>query len=159
KVQGIIFLREADPNMTPAVCKLLDTARNEVMAATVAKSKDGVAIVTPAGAKIDYPRKLIARLDYSKGKLTFLSDMEPSEIVETCTEGQDSVQHYHRDNNLDGGPVRVGPTSFGKGLSLHAHTELEYDLKGEYREFKGYLGIEETIGGGDGPTTVKILGD
>jgi hypothetical protein len=159
KVQGIIFLREADPNMTPAVCKLLDTARNEVMAASVSKSKDGIAIVTPAGAKIDYPRKLIARLDYSKGKLTFLSDMDPSEVMETCTEGQDSVQHYHRDKNLDGGPIRVGPTAFSKGLSLHAHTELEYDLKGEYREFKGYLGVEESIGGGDGPTIVKIVGD
>jgi hypothetical protein len=159
KVQGIIFQREADPNMTPAVCKVLDTARNEIMAASVSKSKDGIAIVTPAGAKIDYPRKLIARLDYSKGKLTFLSDMDPSEVVETCTEGADSVQHYHRDKNLDGGPIRVGPTGFGKGLSMHAHTELEYDLKGEYREFKAYLGVEESIGGGDGPTVVKILGD
>jgi hypothetical protein len=159
KVHGIIFLREADPNMVPAVCKLLDMARNEIMAASVAKSKDGLTITTPAGAKIEYPNKLIARLDYSKGKLTFLSDMDPVELVETCTEGEDSVQHYHRDKNLDGGQLRIGPSTFGKGLALHSRTELEYDLKGEYREFKAFLGIEESIGGGEGPTIVKILGD
>ncbi len=159
KVQGLIFFREADPKMVPAVCKLLDTARNEIMAASVTKSAQGLSVTTPAGAKIDYDRKLIARLDYSKGKLTFLSDIDPVELVETCTEGQDSVQHYRRDKNLDGGPIRIGPSLFSKGLALHAHTEIEYDLKGEYREFKAYLGIDDAIGGGEGPTVVKILGD
>jgi hypothetical protein len=159
KTQGIIFFRETDPKMVPAACKLLDMARNEVMIATIAKSEKGFQITTPSGAKIDYPRQLIARLDYSKGKLTFLSDIDPVEIVENCTEGQDSVQHFHRDKNLDGGAIRIGPSSYSKGLSLHSHTELEYDLKGEYREFSAFLGIEESIGGGDGPTVVKILGD
>jgi hypothetical protein len=158
KTQGLIFFRETDPKMV-AACKLLDTARNEVMVAAIAKSEKGFQITTPSGAKIDYPRQLIARLDYSKGKLTFLSDIDPVEVVETCTEGQDSVQHYHRDKNLDGGAIRIGPSSYSKGLALHAHTELEYDLKGEYRELSAFLGVEEGIGGGDGPTVVKILGD
>lgn len=159
KTQGLIFFREADAKMAPSVCKLLDTARNEIQVATVGKSDKGLLVITPAGAKIEYPRALIARLDYSKGKLTFLSDMDPAETVETCTEGQDSVQHYRRDKNLDGAPIRIGPTSYSKGIALHAHTELEYDLRGEYREFKAFVGVEDGIGGGDGPTVVKILGD
>ena len=159
KAQGLIFYRETDPNMAPAVCKLLDTARNEIQLAAVAKSDKGFLVTTPIGAKIEYPRSLIARLDYSKGKLTFLSDMDPAETVETCTEGADSVQHYRRDKNLDGGTIRIGPSAYSKGLALHAHTELEYDLKGEYREFKAFLGVEDGIGGGEGPTVVKILGD
>jgi hypothetical protein len=159
KTQGLIFFREADGKMANAVCKLLDTARNEIQVAAVAKTDKGFTITTPAGAKIEYPRNLIARLDYSKGKLTFLSDMDPMEVVETCTEGVDSVQHYHRDKNLDGGQIRIGPTTYSKGIAMHAHTELEYELKGEYREFSAFLGVEDGIGGGEGPTTVKILGD
>jgi hypothetical protein len=159
KAQGLIFYRETDPNLVPAVCKLLDTARNEIQVATVAKSDKGFQVTTPIGAKIEYPRSLIARLDYSKGKLTFLSDMDPAETVETCTEGSDSIQHYRRDKNLDGGTIRIGPSSYSKGLALHAHTELEYDLKGEYREFKAFLGVEDGIGGGEGPTVVKVIGD
>jgi len=45
-----------------------------------------------------------------------------------------------------------------KGLALHSYTELEYDLKGEYREFKAVIGIDETLGGAE-PTVVRILGD
>jgi len=159
KVQGLIFFREADAKMAPAVCKVLDTARNVVAAASITKTGMGYVVTTPAGAKIDYPVKLLARLDYSKGKLTYLSDIDPSEVVETCTEGQDSVQHYRRDRNLDDGPIRIGATPYSKGLALHSHTELEYDLKGEYREFQAFLGVEEGIGGGDGPTVVRIRGD
>jgi hypothetical protein len=146
--------------MARAVCRLLDTARNETQVASVAKTDKGITVTTPAGAKIEYPRTLIARLDYSQGKLTFLSDMDPAEVVETCTEGADSVQHYRRDTNLDGGQIRIGPTIYTKGLALHSHTELEYDLKGEYREFRAFLGIEDAIGGGEGQKTlVKILAD
>jgi hypothetical protein len=159
KTQGLIFYREADAKMAPAICKLLDTARNEIQVGTVAKTDKGLTVTTPAGAKIEYPRALIARLDYSKGKLTFLSDIDPVEVVETCTEGPDSVQHYHRDKNLDNGPIRIGPTPYPKGLAMHAHSEIEYDLKGEYREFKAVIGVEDGIGGGEGPTLVKILGD
>jgi hypothetical protein len=159
KTQGLIFYREVDAQMAPAVCKLLDTGRNEIQVATVAKTDKGLTITTPAGAKIEFPRAIIARLDYSKGKLTYLSDMDPVEVVESCTEGPDSVQHYHRDKNLDNGPIRIGPTAYSKGIALHSHTELEYDLKGEYREFKAQLGVEDGIGGGEGPTLVKILGD
>jgi hypothetical protein len=158
--QGLIFYREVDAKMAPSVCRLLDTARNEVQVAAVKQSPKGLVIDTPAGAKIEYPRALLARLDYSKGKLTFLSDMDPAEVVETCTEGPDSVQHYRRDKNLDGGQIRFGPTVYAKGVALHSHTELEFDLKGEYREFKASIGVEEAIGGGEGQTVVvRILGD
>ncbi|HMF13468.1 MAG TPA: NPCBM/NEW2 domain-containing protein, partial [Gemmataceae bacterium] len=159
KTQGLVFFRETDPNMVPAVCKLLDTARNEIQVASVARSEKGFVVATPAGAKIEFPRAQVARLDYSKGKLTFLSDMDPSEVVEKYNFGQDSVQHYRRDKNLDGGSIRIGPTSYSKGLAMHSHTELEYDLKGEYRELSAFLGVEDAVGDGEGPTVVKIIGD
>src|SRR5262249_19794578 len=161
KTKGLIFYREADAKMADAVCRLLDTARNEIQVASVSKTDKGITITTPAGAKIEYARALIARLDYSKGKLTFLSDIDPVETVETYNLGQDSVQHYHRDTNLDGGQIRIGPTTtYAKGLALHSHTELEYDLKGEYREFRAFLGVEEGVGAGQSEkTVVRILGD
>jgi hypothetical protein len=159
KLQGLLFLREADPKMPPAACKLLDTAHNEVMVAHLGKTAAGFTIVTPSGAKMEYGRQLVASLDYSKGKLTFLADMNPSQVLETCTEGEGSVQHYRRNTNLDGGPIRLGKFTYTSGLALHARTELEYDLKGEYREFKALLGVEDAIGGGEGPTVVRILGD
>src|SRR5262249_49856287 len=35
---------------------------------------------------------------------------------------------------------------YAKGLSLHAHTELEYDLKGKYKKFSAVLGVDPRVG-------------
>jgi hypothetical protein len=155
---GLIFQRELDPNAPLAVCKVHDTLQDIVYANRVVSTPAGVALTTPAGARIEYKNDLLAQLDYSKGKLEFLSRMEPVKVVETSTE--DQVYHYQRDQNLDRtGPLRIGGEQFAKGLAIHSHTELEYDLKGDFREFKAVLGIDDNVGGHPGPVVLRIEGD
>ena len=48
---------------------------------------------------------------------------------------------------------------YENGLALHSRTELEYDLKGDYNEFKATVGVDETVGGSDGTVAIKIEGD
>jgi hypothetical protein len=169
-LQGMMFSRTGPSGdvMKPALCKLYDTERNEIMVLSISKSETGYAVGTPAGAKFDLGRDLVARLDYSKGKLTFLSDLNPSEVKETSTDG--AVDHYRRDKpftsetpgSLKLRIVKEGAKEevkvFRKGLALHSRTELEYDLKGEYREFKAIIGIDASLDSAE-PTVVKILGD
>jgi hypothetical protein len=117
---------------------------------------EALTITTVAGVKIDYPKRLLARLDYSTGKLTYLSDLEPIKVVETSV--VDRVDHYRRDQNLDGGPLRVAQDKYDKGLALHAHTELIYDIGGQYKEFQAVLGVDPMVGG-DSDVKVTIEGD
>lgn len=153
-VHGIIFLRPLDPNLPSTVCTIHDSSTNVVAANAVAVTPTGYTVTTPAGAKIEYTKKLVSRFDYNTGKLRYLSDMKPAKQVVTSTQGD--PEPPRPDRNLDGGTLRLGQASYIKGLSVHAYTMLEYDLEGEYREFKCVLGVDGTVGGSEGPTMVKI---
>lgn len=161
KAQGMVFVRTPDPNMQPPVCKLTDNHRNVVMASTLALGPAGLAITTPAGARIEYAPALVSRLDYSKGKLTYLSDLSPIEVVET--NNLDRVEHYRKDQSLEGEKITLrlpeGEQKYDKGLSLHAYTALTYRLDGDYQFFSAVIGVDDTVGGSDGPVLIRIEGD
>jgi len=139
------------------ICRVNDVHKNLLFAAEVKKDADGFTVVTSCGATLKYTDKQMARLDYSKGKLAYLSELTPSSVKETSTEGR--VEHYKRDENLEGGKIRLGGAQYAKGLALHATTELEYDLDGEYRELTAKVGIDDDVGGGDEPVVLKVYLD
>ncbi len=156
RVVAMSFLRKAEVNAPPVVCKVHDSAHNLLMAARVALDAKGFTITTVTGVKVELPGSAVARLDYSKGKITFLSDLEPVKVTERSSVGL--VDHYRRDKNLEEGPLKLAKETFAKGLSLHAYTELVYDIGGQYKEFKAVLGVDPSVGG-DSHVKVTIEGD
>src|SRR5262249_26350875 len=141
----------------PTVCRLTDVHRNLLYVNEIKKEDDGYTVVTSAGATLKYTSKQVAKLDYSTGKLAYLSELTPQTVKETSTEGR--VDHFKRDANLEGGPIKLGGIEYKRGLSLHSTTEIEYDLDGEYRELKAKVGIDEQVGGGEEPVVLKIYLD
>jgi hypothetical protein len=156
-VGGLIFERGVNPAAAPVVCRVSDTARDLFEASAVATSPNGLTIATPCGATFELSPAMVVRLDYSGGKLTWLSDLEPTQVIESFLDS--NPFHYKRDHNLEDGAIRLDNVTFARGLALHATTELEYDLKGNYREFKAVVGIDDQIGGLPGPTVLRIEGD
>jgi hypothetical protein len=155
-LHGLIFQRELDPQAPPVLCKLYDSYQNVIMVSAVTRTPAGLSVTTPAGARLDFSQDLLTRLDYTLDKVAFLSRLEPSKIIQTSN--FDFVDIYRRDKNLDNGPLRIYGESFTIGLALHAHTELEYDLKGDYREFHAIAGIDQSVGGVGGPVVLVIEG-
>jgi hypothetical protein len=82
----------------PVLCKVHDAGKNVLVAAKVTKGGNGYTVVTASGVKLDYPAAMLARLDFSKGKLTFLSDLEPVKVVESSS--LEGIDHYRRDKRL-----------------------------------------------------------
>jgi hypothetical protein len=78
------------------------------------------------------------------GKLTYLSALTPSKVVEKSGVGLPIA--YRKDKNLDGEPIVLGDKAFPKGLSMHAYTQLEYNLGGKYKEFKAFLAVDPRVG-------------
>jgi hypothetical protein len=156
RVHGLIFVRKPDPNAPSLLCKVYDVHRNVLVAAKVTLDQTGFRVTTVAGPTVSLPRQLVARLDYSNDKLAYLSDLEPLKVVQKST--LDRIDHYRRDKNLDDGPLRLAGQHYTKGLALHAHTELVYDLDGKFKEFKAVLGVDDMVGG-DSHAVVKVEGD
>jgi hypothetical protein len=141
-VQGLIFDRAADPKMPLAICKLVDVFGTAVMVTEVEFKNGEVAVTTPNGVKTAYPPRLLARFDYNRDKLRFLSEMEP--LKQAVDAWEDFRKGPGLDVNLDGKPIKLGDVIYPRGLSLRATTELVYDLRGDYREFQALAGVDRT---------------
>jgi hypothetical protein len=154
-LKGLVFYQEP-PEAAP-VCQVIDTQGDVWVASKVDFDDKGFRVTTPAGLTMTLAETTLAKLDYNMGKLTYLSDLTPAKVNERSLSGL--VTHYRRDTNLDGEPIVLENRTYGKGLSAHAHTELEYELGGKYKEFRAVVGIDPRVGGDSQPrVTVEVDG-
>jgi hypothetical protein len=156
---GLVFFRTVNPLAPPINLKLTDKDGNLLMVNALT-SKDGtLEATTSSNVKFTIPLTQLAKLDYSKGKQTFLSDMQPSHKKLESASGE-RFAHLLLDKNLNGtGPLRLKGDPFNKGLAMFSYTELEYPLKGDYLEFRAVAGIDDEVGGADGSVHLLIEGD
>jgi hypothetical protein len=111
---------------------------------------------TAIGLDLDLDLARVLRLDFRGGRLTFLSDMEPSSVVETpCF---DVVWAHRRDLSVDGNPLRLGDREYTKGLGVHSRCEISYALGGRHTRFLAHVGIDEEVGD-RGNAHVQVLVD
>jgi hypothetical protein len=143
-IYGMIFSRKPDPSAAPVICRLTDTHRNLVMVSSAEGTPTGFTVTTPAGAKIEYTPTLVLSMDYSRGKRDYLSAMTPTKVEEkvAAAANAESDLHFRTDRSLYDGPLELNNTTYDKGLALHAHSELVYDLNGAYREFHAVVGLD-----------------
>ncbi len=143
RLHGLIFYRTQLAAETP-LCHVHDIDGNTLSAVRIAYGDDKQLVITTGfGETVSLRREVLARLDFNNGKLTYLSDLEPTKVVERS--GIGLVTPYRKDMNLDGEPILLDK-QYAKGLSLHAHTELSYNLGGKYKEFKARLGADGRTG-------------
>jgi hypothetical protein len=142
KTHGMIYYRTEQLKNNP-VCYVMDAMGNTLAALKVELQDKTFTVTTVGGIVVKYQAEQLARLDYNLGKLKYLSDVEPSRVVERS--GAGLIIAHRKDANLDGEPI-VLDRAYPKGLSLHAYTELEYKLDGKYKEFYVVLGVDSRVG-------------
>ena len=151
RLHGMIFYRTENP-AEPPIVKVFDRDGNVLTAVKLAYQDKKWQVTTPYGVSLPLPEGAVAKLDFNLGKLTYLSDLEPTKVIESrWGETKDVIYPYRKDANLSGEPIML-PERFAKGLAMHALTELHYDLGGKYKELRGILGVETRsadVQGGD----------
>ncbi|MFQ3652590.1 MAG: NPCBM/NEW2 domain-containing protein [Gemmataceae bacterium] len=158
---GFLFKTVLDPKAPPVLCKLIDTLGNIVMVAELQPQEGGLKVITPAGASLEFRYTQIARLDYAKGKLDYLSSLTPSKIVAKSNLDEDTKPdqwHIYKDTNLNKGPLTLGGVTYSSGLALKPYAELTYELDGEYREFSALVGLDDNVSA-VGKTILVVEGD
>ena len=98
-------------------------------------------VETPWGQMLKLPALDVRSVRVRGGQMTFLSDLEPTQVEEIPYFARRSP--YRRDLNLSGGPLKLDGQAIDKGLAVHSRTALTYDLDRRYTVFEALVGFDE----------------
>jgi hypothetical protein len=166
KIEGLIYFRPAGRQLPDPICTLEDAAGARWNIKSMELVNDELQLTSVGGVKGQVPLARVLRLDYSTGKIVFLSDWEPltaqwTNIFGETASAKGLARLYapRRDQSFSGGPLTVGQRAFSKGLALHSRTLIEYRLDGKYNQFLALAGIDPASrGGGDVRLVVSLDG-
>ena len=95
---------------------------------------------------------MVVRIDYSRGKVVYLGELEPETVDWTPYFGPaDNIRSrakflWPRENrSLDSGPLQLDGRPYEKGIAIHSRTRLTYHLAGDFRRFKATAGIDDSV--------------
>jgi len=144
RVFGIIYFRPPASESTP-FCSIKMSGDGTLQASAISYNGEEFETTLQNGAQVRLAPSAIANLDFSQGKVRYLSDLEPRNIE--YTPFFDTVWKYRRDKHRDGGPLRVGGKDYARGLYIHSKTLLQYRLKNEFSRFRAIMGIDDSVPG------------
>jgi hypothetical protein len=151
-VEGVIYFHPAAAELPESIgfATSADGSRLAVRSASLADGS--VKVVTPGGIEVALPVESVTRLDFSSGKIVFLSDLDPDSAAYVPLVGfKDDVPavqefyRYRRDRSFDKGPLRLDGKTYRKGLALASRTVLSYKLPGKFRTLRAVAGIDDGV--------------
>jgi hypothetical protein len=102
---------------------------------------------------VDAARAAVIR--FEGAKVAHLSDLKPSAVRQTPFFDEEFV--WRKDQSVAGTPLRLGGTTYEKGLGLHARCEISFDLSGQYKALVAKAGIDDTAPAGS--AVLRAVGD
>ena len=170
KVYGLVYHRLRNVELPEAICRITDTTGSQWAVRAIGLSGSGdppdrLTWITPAGVKASCPMARIRRIDFSQGKIVFLSDLKPESTAFTpyfgTTEARQLLGRFYAlrtDRNLESAALQLGGKRYSKGLAMHSRTEVVYRLPGRFGRFKATAGIDDGVRPG-GSVRLVIRGD
>lgn len=155
RLQGMIFNQPPIGVVKPTICRVYDTHRNILTAAELTLTDNRLRVVTVCGLTMEYALTTeVAKLDFTSGKLLYLSEADP--IATEEENSLDRLARHTRDKNLDGDPIRIEGKEYPRGIGLLARTALAYELKGDFKEFKCIVGVDDSV---ENDTAARLIID
>ncbi len=152
KVHGLRYHHSTPSDLPRPICRLTDTSGSVWPVASISLKDDVLHWKTPLGLPVSMPLATVVRIDYSHGKVVYLSDMEPETVDWTAyLGGAENIallakfRFPREDRSLDSGPLELDGRPYQKGLAIHSRTRLTYRLAGEYARFKATAGIDDSV--------------
>lgn len=119
--------------------------------------KDRLRIKAAYGGEVELPLSSIIAARFLGGRVQYLSDIEPAELrFEPYLSRQWPLR---QDCNVLGDPLSLRGEEYPKGLGMHSGGSVKFALRGEYREFRSLIGIDDSADGqGSARFTVEVDG-
>ncbi|VTS05139.1 NPCBM/NEW2 domain-containing protein [Tuwongella immobilis] len=167
RTAGLIFSPPALVNeAVPAICRGIDPNGNTMALKSIRLVGTGATLETVGGVSLQYPDITALKFDFSRGNIRYLSDLTPLEAgrnaggnLLSLTDLPTRYFGTRMDSTLDGGStITLNDKVFDKGISMHAPSQLNFDLGGDYQTLKAVLGVE-ALEGFETETQLVIEGD
>ncbi len=156
-VEGIILATRSAPKPPTEVRPTFNLAGGIVLSGRwVGIDATTWQVETPWGQTVKLPATDVRTVRVRGGQMTYLSDLDPSQVEETPYFGRRSP--YRKDVTLAGGPLKLGGQLIDKGLAVHSRTSLTYDLDRRYATFEALVGFDEA-GKKKGRVDCRIFAD
>jgi hypothetical protein len=160
RVYGLIYRRPA--STLKSSCQIDLAGLDAIHAKKLSFDGEAWQATLAQGPQVKLPAGQIRTLDYSLGRLRYLSQMEPREVKyqRYFDDGNPRFEWpYQRDRGFEGEPLKLNGVQYTRGLAIHSYTQLRYRLGGDYRRFSAVMGIDDTVRGENGNVNVTISGD
>jgi hypothetical protein len=167
RVDSLVFARRAGDQgneATPAC--IVEENTGALLQAKLIELKDNKFTVTLlSGASVVRPLAGVRRLDFSAGKLTYLSDLKPESVRFTpffdLGKQSPALAKFlgpRFDRGREDELMRLDGKTYSKGVSLTSRTELVYRLPAQAKHFRATAGIDDGVGN-LGSVQLQIKGD
>jgi len=152
KVEGVLYFHPTGRELPSPVCRVADAAGSTWNVKSLTLSDATLQLVSTSGVKFDLPLARLKALDYSLGKIVFLSDLEPETAEWSNAFGPSAALASltklfapRRNTSFDGQPLVIAGQSYDKGLAIHSRTLLEYRLQGKFNKFFALAAIDDAV--------------
>ena len=152
KVHGLVYYRSKGRRLPEPICRITDAAGSQWWAASVESDGERFRWTTPSGLKVSRPTAGVARLDFSRGNVIYLSDLSPESVDWTPYFGMSKAppalaELYapRQDRSFQPEMLQLDGKQYRKGLALHSRTRLVYRLPGRFRRFMATVGIDDRV--------------
>lgn len=142
---GLVFNQVQPAEVPPLVCRVVDVFGNTWAAKSVELTGPGMTLTTVSGVTVTIPAlSAVAKLDYSQGNITYLSDMSPQIASPAFPEDEPLRATVLSNKGLSAEPLKLGNQTVRRGVWVRAPFDevvLTYELGGDFKEFKAMVGI------------------
>jgi len=142
KVFGLIH-PSSDPSTGNAVGQVKTVHGDTLLVDQLSLNGETLSVQVPGGKTWLLPLTQLVEIDFSMGRVVYLSDLDPDTVQHTPF--FDTVWTFQRDRTNVGAPLRLAGTEYAKGLWIHSKTELTYRLAGDYTRFQAMIGIDDAV--------------
>ncbi len=151
-VYGLLYFHPRSSPIAESDCRVTDASGSTWAVRGIARNGGVLQGTTPSGVAFRLPLQDLARIDYSQGKIVYLSNLKPESSTWTPFFGMakevPALKQFfapRTDRGLAPGPIELDRRPRAKGLALHSRTELIYRLPGRFRRFKALVGIDDRV--------------
>lgn len=151
KKKGIAAVRLAklrEPDAFEGKVRIRLKAGSSFLASAFSLNKDGVGTFTALWGAGTLRLGALAQLQFNVDKITYLSDLTPTKVVEKPFNKMFRAWHYQNDRTVLFDPICVRGKRYKKGLGMYPFCELTYKVPKGAKSFMALAALDDSAKAG-----------